>query len=166
LASAREVLRAAGVEAQFPGAVDIVESDLHELFGWVVREGTTNVVRHARAATCTITFGPDWIEIVDDGRSGLLGPGSGLTGLRERVTSYGGTTEAGGSPRGWRIRVDVPPGPQRSQQRDRPAVVIAAGEPPESTNAPDAGALDPPGLGTADPAGAGEQVDAGERIAP
>ena len=41
---------------------------LSELFGWVVREAVTNVVRHSRAEHCTITLGPRWIEIVDDGR--------------------------------------------------------------------------------------------------
>ena len=111
LASARQVLRAAGVDAMLPGAVDVVDTDLQELFGWVVREGVTNVVRHARATSCTITFGPNWIEITDDGRSGLgsvPGAGNGLVGLRERVTAVGGTVEVGGCPQGWRLRVDVP----------------------------------------------------------
>ena len=107
LATSREVLRAAGVAADFPGAVDIVDADLHELFGWVVREGVTNVVRHARAARCTITVGPTWVEIVDDGRGGIGGAGNGLTGLRERVGLRGGTVESGGCPQGWRLRVDM-----------------------------------------------------------
>jgi two-component system sensor histidine kinase DesK len=108
LASAREVLRAAGVSAALPGATDAVDADLQELFGWVVREGVTNVVRHARARTCTIELGPNWIEIVDDGRGGIGGAGNGLAGLRERVSARGGTTTAGGCPQGWRLRVDVP----------------------------------------------------------
>ena len=70
LASAREVLRAAGVHAELPGAVDIVDPSLHELFGWVIREGVTNVVRHARASRCTISVGPNWITIDDNGRGG------------------------------------------------------------------------------------------------
>jgi two-component system sensor histidine kinase DesK len=116
LASSRELLRAAGVEATAPGAVDLVDTDLQELFGWVVREGITNVVRHARANSCTITVGPNWIEIVDDGRGGPLASGSGLTGLRERVAARGGTIEVGGCPSGWRLRVDVP------TDRERPSI--------------------------------------------
>src|SRR5919201_1786491 len=85
LATAREVLRAAGVIAQLPGSVDVVHPSLSELFGWVVREGITNVVRHARASHCTVTLGRDFIEIADDGRGGAADAGSGLTGLRERV---------------------------------------------------------------------------------
>ncbi len=118
LASAREVLRAAGIDARLPGAVDVVDVDLHELFGWVVREGVTNVVRHARAGTATITFGANWIEIVDDGRGGPAAAGNGLNGLRERVAAYGGSTEAGGCPQGWRLRVEVPPDRTRATTND------------------------------------------------
>ena len=108
LASAREVLSAAGVTAELPGAVDVVDPRLAELFGWVVREGITNVVRHARAQRCTVSLGRNWVEIVDDGRGGTAGAGNGLTGLRERVEAVGGTVQAGGCPKGWRLRVDVP----------------------------------------------------------
>lgn len=109
LATAREVLRAAGVVAELPGSVDIVDPSLSELFGWVTREGVTNVVRHARAAHCTIRVDQRWIEIIDDGRGGTAGSGNGLTGLRERVQAAGGSvqisTELYG---GWRLRVEVP----------------------------------------------------------
>jgi two-component system sensor histidine kinase DesK len=109
LATASEVLRAAGIVAELPGSVDIVDSSLSELFGWVTREGVTNVVRHARAAHCTIRVDRDWIEIVDDGRGGIAGSGNGLTGLRERVEAAGGTVETRAEPfGGWRLRVDVP----------------------------------------------------------
>ncbi len=116
LASAREVLRAAGIEACLPGAVDSVPSARHELFGWVLREAITNVVRHSRARKCTVTVGPTWIEIVDDGDEGPVlvgGAGNGLTGLRERVAAAGGVAQVCPGPdRGWRVRVDVPLGPK------------------------------------------------------
>ena len=85
IATAREVLHAAGLVAELPGSVDIVDPSLSELFGWVTREGVTNVVRHARAAHCIIKVDRNWIEIRDDGRGGIAGAGNGLTGLRERV---------------------------------------------------------------------------------
>jgi two-component system sensor histidine kinase DesK len=109
LASAQEVLRAAGIAAQSPRAVEDVDPAHAELFGWVVREGVTNVVRHSRARTCTIAIGPTWLEIEDDGRGGAAAgaAGNGLTGLRERVAAAGGTVRAGGGPRGWRLRVDM-----------------------------------------------------------
>jgi two-component system sensor histidine kinase DesK len=119
LATAREVLRAAGVVAELPGSVDVVEPSLSELFGWVIREGVTNVVRHARAGHCTIRVDRNWVEIVDDGRGGIASSGNGLTGLRERVEAAGGTAQIGTNPYGgWRLRVDVPvaaPAPVRSE---------------------------------------------------
>jgi two-component system, NarL family, sensor histidine kinase DesK len=72
LANAREVLAAAGISAEIPSAVDGVPPELRELFGWVVREGVTNVVRHSRARRVTINLEPYAIEIVNDGT-----PGSG-----------------------------------------------------------------------------------------
>jgi two-component system, NarL family, sensor histidine kinase DesK len=107
LASAREVLRASGIQATVPGAVDIVDGEAAALFGWVVREAVTNVVRHARANQCTISVGERWIEIVDDGRGGVAGAGNGLTGLRERLADAGGTVVAGGTPNGWRVRAEL-----------------------------------------------------------
>ena len=106
LASAREVLRAAGIEAHAPRAIEVDPAHA-ELFGWVVREGVTNVVRHSRAHTCTIAVGPDWLEIADDGRGGANGSGSGLAGLRERVAAAGGTVRAEATGHGWRLRVDM-----------------------------------------------------------
>lgn len=107
LASAREVMRAAGITLTLPGGVDVVEGDAADVFGWVVRESITNVVRHSRAANCTIDLGEQWIEIVDDGRGGTAGAGNGLTGLRERLAVIGGTVVAGGTGNGWRVRAEV-----------------------------------------------------------
>jgi two-component system, NarL family, sensor histidine kinase DesK len=110
LASGRELLRAAGVEADLPRSTEGVRADLHELFGWVVREGLTNVVRHSRATRCTITLTADTIDIVDDGIGGSRGAGTGLAGVRERVAAAGGTFESGPASRsgGWRLHAQVP----------------------------------------------------------
>jgi two-component system sensor histidine kinase DesK len=110
LATGAELLRADGIAADLPGAVDVVAPDLRPLFGWVVREGLTNVVRHAGASACTVTMGPTWVEIIDNGTGGRgTGDGSGLRGLRERVDAAGGTLSAGPAPdgSGWRLRADV-----------------------------------------------------------
>jgi two-component system sensor histidine kinase DesK len=114
LATAREVLRAAAVIAEMPGSVDVVDPALSELFGWVVREGVTNVVRHARANHVRITLGPRSVEISDDGRGGTPGAGNGLAGLRERVEAAGGTMQATGGFTGFRLRVEVPTVPAPS----------------------------------------------------
>lgn len=108
LASGRELLRAAGVLGELPPAVDIVDEASQELFGWVVREGLTNVVRHAHASTCRVRVSSTSVEIIDDGVGGAAASGSGLTGLAERVAIAGGVLEAGpAEPRGWRLSVTL-----------------------------------------------------------
>jgi two-component system sensor histidine kinase DesK len=110
LANGRELLRAAGITADLPKAADIVDTAHQELFGWAVREGLTNVVRHAHASRCTVLLSASEIEVRDDGVGGPASAGNGLTGLRERVAVAGGSVEAGPlSPRGWRLKVTLRP---------------------------------------------------------
>jgi two-component system, NarL family, sensor histidine kinase DesK len=110
LARGRELLRATGVVAELPTATDVVDPSHDQLLGWAVREGITNVARHAQATRCTVTLGSATVEIADDGIGGAASCGNGLTGLRERVSATGGSVEAGPvSPRGWRLRVSLEP---------------------------------------------------------
>jgi two-component system sensor histidine kinase DesK len=110
LATGRQLLRAAGISADFPRAVDDVDPKYRELFGWVVREGLTNVVRHSRATACAVRLSASAIEIADNGVGGTAPAGNGLTGLRERVTAAGGSIDAGPArPAGWRLRVSLLP---------------------------------------------------------
>ncbi|GAA3138499.1 hypothetical protein GCM10020001_071260 [Nonomuraea salmonea] len=69
----------------------------------IVQEALTNVVKHAAPARCRVTVVADEkevrIEVLDDGprrrTSPSDGSGHGLIGMRERVSMYGGTFEAG-----------------------------------------------------------------------
>lgn len=110
LAVARAVLDSAGIAADLPSAVDNVRADGRELFGFVIREAVTNVVRHADASACRVEMGQDWIEIADDGR-GLdeANPtGSGLAGLRSRLAESGGRLTVGRrEPRGTVVRAEL-----------------------------------------------------------
>jgi len=108
LATAREVMRAAGIIAELPGSVDAVDAGLSELFGWVLREAITNVVRHSHATHCTVLLGTRSIAVIDNGRGGAAGAGNGLVGLSERVAAVGGVVSAGPARPGWRLQVDVP----------------------------------------------------------
>ena len=111
LATGREMLRATGILGDLPHSTDPVDGELQGLFGWVLREGLTNVVRHSRATSCTVSWGESWLEIVDDGSAESESEGNGLRGMRERVEAAGGTLVAGrvhGG--GWRLHVDVPSG--------------------------------------------------------
>ncbi|HEY5821138.1 MAG TPA: sensor histidine kinase [Propionibacteriaceae bacterium] len=94
IASARSVLMAAGIEASVPTALPPMSDEHSELFGYVVREAITNVVRHSEATTCVITVSPDEVAITDDGHGFHdRGNGSGLAGLAERVGAGGAVFE-------------------------------------------------------------------------
>jgi two-component system sensor histidine kinase DesK len=109
LARGRELLRAAGIAADLPRAADVVDPANQELFGWAVREGLTNVLRHSRASSCAVRLSPSSMEITDDGIGAAAPAGNGLRGLRERVAAAGGTLDARPlRPRGWQLRVRVP----------------------------------------------------------
>ena len=110
ISSARAALDAAGVVADLPGAVDEVPGERRELFGWVLREGVTNVIRHSDAQRVRVAVSARSVEIVDDGHPGPNGhEGSGLTGLRERLDQVGGRLDAGPvEDGGFRLYAEVP----------------------------------------------------------
>ena len=114
LASARTALYAAGITADFPSSVAELPPARGELFGWAVREGVTNVVRHSGATKAVVRVRPDQVEIVDDGRGPESVPdgaaGHGLSGLRERAARLGGTVTVGRADgdKGFLLRVSVP----------------------------------------------------------
>jgi two-component system sensor histidine kinase DesK len=99
LAAVRVALDAADIALEAPVNADAVGPEHRELAGWVLREGVTNVIRHAHATRCRVRLDAASVTIDDDG----VGPttsgsgGSGLTGLRERVDAAGGTLSIGRS---------------------------------------------------------------------
>ena len=107
LASARIALTASGVEVHLPDDTEVVLPEFRALFGWVVREGVTNVIRHAGARNCWIELGPRRALIRDDGTGSNPGsPGNGLRGLRERADAAGATVRSGpGSGGGFELEV-------------------------------------------------------------
>lgn len=111
IAGAKAALIAAGIDADLPQAVDDVPGDLQEPFGYVLREGVTNVIRHSGASRCQIRLGESWIEVTDNG-SGTSTPdghgGNGLSGLRERIGKVGGRlTARPGGEGGFVLRAEV-----------------------------------------------------------
>ncbi|WP_223206038.1 sensor histidine kinase [Streptomyces xanthii] len=102
LAGARGVLGAAGIACTVTGGAPDLPADVQSALGWVVRETTTNVLRHGDARTCRVTLaagGGDVVLTVEndgvDPSGGDGRPGSGLAGLRERLAEVAGTLEAG-----------------------------------------------------------------------
>lgn len=101
LANARTALSAAGIAADLPTTDDLPLR--HSIvFAWVLREAVTNIVRHSNARHCTVRVTPTAIEIADDGvgMAADSASGSGLSGLRERVSAAGGTLTLSTGPSG------------------------------------------------------------------
>jgi two-component system sensor histidine kinase DesK len=124
LANARAALDAAGIAADLPTAVDDVPGERRALFGWAVREGVTNVVRHSGASRCTVTVSADAVDVRDDGggrpdtvgpRRGELAAGHGLVGLGERARVLGGRVLTRSTSEGFQLRVELPPAPAAPQ---------------------------------------------------
>lgn len=62
------------------------------IFAWVIREATTNIIRHAAARQVTIEMNRSSLTITDNGVG--ISPdatGHGLEGLKARVEQVGGT---------------------------------------------------------------------------
>ncbi|MBR7676356.1 hypothetical protein KDA82_25770, partial [Streptomyces daliensis] len=121
LAGARSILRAAGTDCRVEGTgvVAGLPIPVQAALGWVVREGATNVLRHADATRCAVRVGVEEgpgsgagaeggarvvLVMENDGvkeaprpgfprGSGAPGDsgGHGLAGLRERLAVLGGT---------------------------------------------------------------------------
>ncbi|GAA2605343.1 MULTISPECIES: sensor histidine kinase [Streptomyces] len=120
LAGARGVLSAAGIVAKVTGETSGLPAEVQSALGWVVREATTNVLRHGNAEKCSVTVRPAEGRVVltveNDGVAETAGDGppagpggSGLAGLRERLLAVGGTLEAGAAGRGlFRLTAEVP----------------------------------------------------------
>ncbi|MFJ2475868.1 sensor histidine kinase [Streptomyces sp. NPDC087659] len=156
LDGARGVLGAAGISCtiESPDAgppAEELPAEVQSALAWVVREATTNVLRHGDAAHCAIglttTAGAAVLTVENDGVRGRTAPGApgtGLTGLRERLAVLDGTLDAGPAP-GARFRltarVPVPAGGTDLPRQEPPA----------------------PAGGTDDPARAGVAAD--ERVA-
>ena len=89
-----------------------------DTLGWVIREATTNVIRHSGAKRCSITLGRDdgllQIEVANDGWRVPQAPaGNGLRGLDERLAAVGGKLEAHALPTaGFRLWATLPSHPR------------------------------------------------------
>jgi len=114
LAGARAQLAAAGIACELEQSRAPLPEEVEAVLAWAVREGTTNVVRHACARRCAIRVHADGdvatVEVEDDGQAAAeAGRGSGLAGLAERAARVRGRLEAAALPDGgFRLRVTVP----------------------------------------------------------
>jgi signal transduction histidine kinase len=177
-------LTVTGPERPLPAAVDLAAYR-------IVQESLTNVIRHAGPATAAVSLAYDEgelrIEVTDTGRghapaagshqagshhqgnpgsggekSGTQGPGHGLTGMRERASSVGGTIDAGPSPAvGYRVAARLPTGrPQNTAVAHGSAGASMTGEPGGTDTARTSGTGEATGAAVAREAGMAKEVSA------
>ena len=90
LENARNLFEAAGIQVRIHRRSEL-DDRTSELLGQVLRETTTNILRHAQAAHVRITLSATGIAIVNDGAPGDAPPElRGLSALRLRVAADGG----------------------------------------------------------------------------
>ncbi|MFB7025580.1 MULTISPECIES: sensor histidine kinase [unclassified Streptomyces] len=129
LEGARGVLGAAGIDCAVDAPALDLPPEVQSALGWVVRETTTNVLRHGDARRCAIVLrtepGAVLLTVENDGAEeagagdgkgagsadalSRAGHGSGLAGLRERLGAVDGTLDAGPAvPHSFRVTARVP----------------------------------------------------------
>lgn len=115
--TARRTLDSAGVVLVTESAPETASFTPQEetALSLALREAVTNIVRHARATTCRLSFitegGQRRLVVEDDGQHAGRREGNGLRGMRERIESVGGhfTLERGVEQnRGTRLVIDLP----------------------------------------------------------
>jgi two-component system, NarL family, sensor histidine kinase DesK len=113
LASARLLLEADSIVFRYELSPVLLPPELETVLALCVREAVTNIQRHARARHAGVKLAADGdaalLQIEDDGRGGVLVPGNGLKGMRERVEALGGRLQIDvAQPLGTRLQVRLP----------------------------------------------------------
>ncbi|MGW6057115.1 sensor histidine kinase [Streptomyces sp. NPDC055189] len=114
LAGAQGVLEAAGIDCRVSGSSAGLPVSVQSALGWVVREATTNVLRHGDAQRCdialTVTEERTTLTIENDGVPEVVpqSSGSGLAGLRERLAMVDGSLEVTSGGGSFRLAAEVP----------------------------------------------------------
>jgi len=114
--AAVDLLRLAGIDVAVDLRVEDLDGNASALLGWAMREGATNILRHADARSCSIRAvredGVTKLELVNDGADTRGSGGSGGTGLQnlsDRLAAVDGRAAghvlAGGQ---FRLQVEVP----------------------------------------------------------
>ncbi|MEJ3655719.1 histidine kinase [Actinomycetes bacterium KLBMP 9759] len=101
LAGARAVLDSAGIRLVVHGEPESLGATVRNVFGRVLREAMTNVLRHAQPSNCTIEIdvreGTARLRVVNDGVLPAHEPdsGTGLVALGRYLDEHAGSLESG-----------------------------------------------------------------------
>jgi signal transduction histidine kinase len=103
------------VELQMPDRLDRFGDHVELVLFRILQESLTNIHRHSGSKTAAVRIGADalqaWLEVQDYGKGGpdgVLRPGMGITGMRERVQDLAGTLQIDSDGNGTRVRAVLP----------------------------------------------------------
>ncbi len=110
---ARQALTAADIQAEISALTTDGFPAQEAVLAMALREGVTNVIRHAGAKRCDIRLEPSakalTLTIADDGSgAGRLVEGSGLKGMRARLAAIGGALDIRSGKTGTRLVATAP----------------------------------------------------------
>lgn len=110
--ASRTALNTAGVGCSVIGEELAIPAPDSAVLAMALREAVTNVIRHASATTCTIALQHDGtaVELIvsDDGRGEYFREGSGLRGMRARLSAAGGRLRVDALGNGTRVSAALP----------------------------------------------------------
>lgn len=115
LANAADLLRAAGLTVDLLVDAEAGRAPA-DVLGPVVRESTTNVLKHGGGGSASLSLARHrgaWVLTVENdarGAASPVGDGTGLSGIAERVGAVGGTMDATRLGDRFRLTVQVPEG--------------------------------------------------------
>ena len=140
----RDALEAAGVEVSVEMLDEPLAPDVEALLARVLREATTNVVRHSRATRVDVRLaragGALRLEVSNDGvdpAPGGAGAGHGLRGLAEAVAGAAGRLDAGPAGQGgFRLVVALPSGDGATGDGGDSEAALVATATPETAGRP------------------------------
>lgn len=93
-------------------SVSVEDVEIADAIIRCVQEAITNTLRHSNASQGWVRVWQDTdgvhVEVRDNGGSGAIQEGNGLTGMRERLQSVGGTLALTAASDGVAVRADIP----------------------------------------------------------
>ena len=113
LGHARYLLETANIYLDTSNTAPALPDEIQHALGMIIREATTNIVKHAKATRCKIALLYDekrlTLEITDNGQGGTFNAQTGITSMKSRAFKLDGTIEIQ-SPKesGTQIIVSIP----------------------------------------------------------
>ena len=95
LAASRSAVETAGLALDVDGNAEALSTAQSLTASWVLREATTNILRHAGASRVTVELRAGTMRVADNGRGHSGATGNGLRGMAERASAAGATLAVG-----------------------------------------------------------------------